>query len=1548
MLIIMKKILSRIFSASLIAAVATTPALAQMAKKAGAATGAKANSAVTMQVTKAPAKGAKQSSKFMEMFKTRSLANTGSKGLKSAQTGAVSLKSTKQLAPAKEAGAMPEMNGMIIFNDDIAAKNSEAGLYKIPSNGTDAPEVIVPGFSAYGGVCVDGIYYATGYTTFFGYIMTIDYYVVDVDSEEIVAHLDLDDMSGMCSSMAYDKTTGTVYAFGFNADASAINFQKLNLGTTGVSVDVIASADRNWNSIAFDKEGQLWGISYVMEGDNVGMSTLCKIDKTTGAVTEVGETGVKPQYMSSSVIDPESGRMFWNVCPADETGSMYEVDMTTGAASFLYQLKYNDEIMGMYIPGPAAEDKAPAECKNVSINFEDGSLNGTCTLTTPATLFDGTQGSGELIISVMANGDQIGYAEAAWNSSVTIDLDMSTMGRGLYDFLVFASNEVGMGPRTKVKGVYVGPDSPVATTATLKYENGNMEVSWLPVTESVNGGYMDLSKLSYTVKDADGNVKAEGLTTTSWSEAVAEPEDLTTFQYQVEVVCDGIASTPALTNLIVLGSVNPPYTSNYEENGLEGWTILDNNGDGKAWSVSGSAIRMAYNSDVDMDDWAITMPIKLEAGKAYSFSFDTWAQSANYPETLEVKFGKENTAAGMTETLLEPTEVAVVKADAIHVDKMIVPAESGIYYVGFHGISAADTYYLYVGDFTIGEGVSALAPGEGKIAAVANPNGETKAAVTVTFADKTLNGQTLSSLTKAEVYRDEELIKTYENPAVGGVESFVDELELDGFATYDLVCYNAEGKGIKASTTVFVGFDKPEAVAAASIANTSNPGEVTVTWSPVTLDVNGKTYPAGAVKYKLATYETTGWVPFTEELDGTSYTYQAVAAGEQDFVQVAVFPFYNDVNGSGAVTDMIPSGTPYDGIDETFADGTLNYIWGLNSAATEFGAGGGSADICTSANFDGIDGVDGDNGYVNLKGSNLNSSILFFSGMVSLDQMVNPGFTFYVYNINDGTNPNINLIDVYVKDLSTDNADWVLLKSAQINELCGAASASEIGEEGWGKVSVNLSSYANKTIQVGVESVVKYYTNNFIDNLKVGSILGHDLKAKGIAAPSKVKAGQAYDVTVTVANEGAQTADAYSVELYADEELVATKSMTNLESGKSASVVFDREMSALATEPVSYYAKVIYAADENEANNQTKSITVDVVVSTLPAATGLTGSCSEGNVVLTWNEPNIEGGVGEPVTYDFEDGDAFASEYGDWTFVDVDGGEVGGFQNMDVPGITPGTTKGSFWVWDQSVAGNQTFEAHSGTKYLFALFMYDDSQSDDWAISPELDGSAQTISFYARSYSATYPEKISVYYSTSTSVEPADYVMVEGSTVNAVPGDWTLYEVSLPAGAKHFAIRSYATSSFMLMVDDVTFIPAEGSTANLEIAGYNVYRDGVKINSDLVQECTFTDSNVTEGQTYTYVVTVVYTERGESAASNEAVVTAQQGGVAAIGDGSLAIYAAKGGVVVLNAEGVNVTVASANGAVVFDGKGEAKTEISTGAGVFVVKAGNAVKKVVVK
>ena len=1435
-------------------------------------------------------------------------------------------------APADDA-TLPTLWGSVVYADDWNPDSAPFGLYSVPMSGASEFQLLQLGPDAtYGGTLVDETYYWCEVEAEGSKIIAIHYFGMDVNSGELVYH-----QTGDCYSvgMTFDHTTGQVYAIvvigreNHLATLSFVNgFSYTDLGAFKGDFD----PDLNeWNALACGKDGQLYGITYDYDEDLslVGCS-LCRIDKTDATVTKVGDTGVISEFMSGMVADPVSGRMFWSVSDY-VAGYLCEVDLNTGAATDIYDFPLNNQVVGMAIPGPKSEDGAPAAVQNATAEFLNGSLSGMVSFTAPSTLFDGTPATGALTYTVTANGLEVATGATSYGAPVSVELTMPEAG--LYTFEITVANKAGMmSPAAKIHNVYVGNDTPEATKATLVYEDGNMNLTWLPVTAAINGGYLDADAITYTVVrhagQDEGVTVASGIKVTSFSEPISEPESMTRFHYDVTVECNGMTSAAARSNTVTIGAIVPPYTADFL-NDFSDFTVIDGNGDGNAWELQPDGkVRVVYNKSVAMDDWLITPPIRLEGKVMYDVAASISANLGSYPEKMEIMSGKEPTAQAMTTTLMEPTVLTAPKNTPLEWSHVLIPEETGNYYIGFHGISDPDSFYLWVHSFSISKGGSALVPVAGQLTVTPGVSGARTAAVKFIVPDKAMDGSALTAITKAELSRDGQVIKTWENPVPGAELTFDDTLAQSGEYKYAVVCSNAAGEGAIASATVFVGVNLPAAVSNLYWTETANPGEVTISWDAVTNDISGNALDPSQVKYQVYTVNGIGErVALTDQITNTSYTYQAVPEGKQEFLQYAVFAYTESGEGEGAISNFDPSGTPYHEMTFSCYDDFDKY------ALSTSDEGGASWGVYNDSMLPGVTSCDGDDFFFGMYSQYLYRYADIMTGYIDLEGMENPSVSFYIYNaeLYQGA-PNIN--DVAVSVRVKGQREWTEIKKAVANQSAPL--------DGWGKVIAGLAEYAGKTIQVKFTGTANAGAYTYIDCLRVGTQLNRDLSLSLINAPAKVALGEEYTVTATVLNEGSDEANAYSVELYADDVLVDTKDCSALASGASVKVELKNVMSALATEPVSCFAKIVYAADQNVDNNQSDNVTIAPDAPAYPVVNDLAGSVNGDAVVLTWSAPDLSKAPGEAITQDFEDGDAFANTYGNWTFADQDGDPVGGFSQLEIPNIVSWETTGSFWVWDASVAGNATFAAHSGTKYLFSL--YTGMMTDDWAISPELDGSAQTVSFYARSYSSDFEEEIQVLYSEG-SIEPDDFIQVEG-VGGLVPHDWTLYKVELPAGAKHFAIRSHSIDKMMLMVDDVTYIPA-GAAHNLEIKGYNVYRDGVKLNEAVVEGTSYTDANVEDGKTYTYKVTVDY-NKGESAASNSAEVRYESSAVNAVGAGVAKIGVAGRSIVVTGAEGSDIMVYTADGKLVNAVRGEAKTVIPAAQGVYVVKTGDTVAKVVVK
>ena len=1527
----MKKNLTRFFSLMLAAATALSVAAGPLSRRVERQNAGMPG--LTAAVAPAPTASA---AKTGELPRPQ-VRNAAQNKLSTAVTAAeLKTKGTRKAvrATAKTAG-MPKLAGSVIWSESDDFTSS--GLYTVPTNASEQFTRLVKYANAhYGGVLVDNAYYTCRYLEYPGGSAYIFYTGYDMTTGQEFYEAT---SAYYTYSMTYDPTTGTVYAIA-NIDRHfvlvKITFDHEQGRVMLDPVDIITLDEYGlWNSIACDSKGQLWAIYSdlaIPESDDDPMvctgSTLYKLDKNTAVLTKVGETSYESLYSSDATFDLKTDRLFWTVSNSSDEGFLTEVDTTTGKANVIYVFPGNEEVCGLVIPTPEAEDDAPAVATNLRANFTGAALTGTIDFKAPATFFDGTAGSGQITYTVTANGQQLATGSTTFGAEVSAEVTVPAPG--FYTFIVRTSNNAGQSPATEITA-YVGADTPASTTVTAAYSNGVMNVSWLPVTTSINGGYVDPEAITYTVtRFPENTVVANNISATSFSESLSIPEKLTTYYYQVIASYAGFNSEPATSNTVPLGVVLPPFTATFDDS-LDGFTVVDANGDGQTWANNDGRARIIYNKSLDMDDWLISPAIKLSAGTLYTIAADFACGQASFAERIEVKLGTSTDPKDMTTVLLEPTTITQLRENPLAWSTIYKPESDGVFYVGIHGISNMNTFTLYADNFSISRLQSPDGPAAvSNLQAVPGLNGELTATISFTTPSKTLSGDELSAISKIELLRDGSLVNTWNNPAKNTAITYVDRPEEPDYYTYTVVPYSSVGNGGEASVEVYVGVGIPNAVDGVVALETGNPGEVTITWNAVTTTADSIPLDPSLVQYRVNRVINGNAIAITGMLSGTSYTYQAVEPGSQEFAQYALIAHteggYGDILNR-SLSANIPTGTPYNGLTLTSQDDIDKYLLGINSR------GGGAWGVYDNTL---LPAQDADNRVFAMYAPFENGYGDLYTGLVSLANFANTTLSFYTYNIGLGA-PGADINELTVSVRETGTTDYVDLKTVVIGETGP--------ENSWNRIIVDLSAFAGKTIQINFYSIAKTASYTLIDNIKVGNLCANDVAVTELSAPESVVAGNDFTLDVTVNNEGTATTKDYTIEVYANKQLVASKQGPAISGGRSAIVEFDLTMSPLASGRVSYTAKAVMAGDENEANNQSKIISIGTVRSTLPEVSALTGAETDSAIKLTWSEPDFAAIPADAVTEDFENGLPFIARYGDWVFVDKDGVAVDGFSNIELPNIINGVTKGSFWIWDTNDvgSGNSYFQAHSGTKYLFALYRSDMGRADEWAISPELNGEAQTISFFAKSYSGDYLEQVKVAYSTG-SIEPDDFISVKNFV--GLSNEWTRYEFKIPEGAKRFAINSCATNAFMLMVDDVTYIPANAPHST-QFKSYDVYRDGLRINADPVSTCEYADTNVEDGKTYEYRVVAVYS-KGQAAPSNAVSITYKKTSINEIGSEAIAIATGMGSIVVSGAQAEQIVVYAVDGKTIYSGKGSAITTIPVQTGIYVVKAGAAVKTVSVK
>lgn len=255
-------------------------------------------------------------------------------------------------------------------------------------------------------------------------------------------------------------------------------------------------------------------------------------------------------------------------------------------------------------------------------------------------------------------------------------------------------------------------------------------------------------------------------------------------------------------------------------------------------------------------------------------------------------------------------------------------------------------------------------------------------------------------------------------------------------------------------------------------------------------------------------------------------------------------------------------------------------------------------------------------------------------------------------------------------------------------------------------------------------------------------------------------------------------------------------------------------------------------------------------------------------VTLGWNNPEPMNGYFD----DFESHDDFVINSPGtvgWCYLDVDQALTYAPQACVFPNMGQ---KMAFIVLNPSHTSpawnNPAVAPFSGDKLLASFTV--DGGNNDWMISPELHFDQEfQISFRAKTYHENYGlERIRVGYST-TGRQPSDFVFVSQGQYEEIPLEWTLKSYTIPAEARYVAINCVSYEAFILLIDDIfigTNVIRPRAVADNPLIGYHVYRDGSRVDDELVTEMTYTDL-VPEYKEYEYTVKAVYENTGESETS---------------------------------------------------------------------------------
>ncbi len=1405
------------------------------------------------------------------------------------------------------------------WNDDTGAQK---GIYSIPTDGTSTTPTVVK---------LDEIFTECGYAVgmpdkylfaqvmkTYGVIMSLTQYTYNTADWSPLSTLkgDITSRNFSASDAAYNPVTTEVYGSVLDIKANTWGLYRI---TTEDKLEFkkIASLDKPFVAMSFDNAGKLYAVTE--DGKFI------TYDLITKSASEIASGMSLSTKYTSGTIDNTQGKFYYAVCNDNES-ALCSIDLATGAIAKLYDFANGEEFVGMYIPSASPSGVLPDVAQNLALSFEGGSLTGKITFDCPKNNTDGSAGEGEVTYTVYAGINKTAEGKSAYGESVSADVEVPANGE--YTFTVRVSNATGEGAAAKISK-WVGNDVPNKITSAPKvtYANGKATITWSAPYQSVgvNGGYVDKNKYTYTVvRNNDGKLVAENTPDRSAVDEFEAPEDLTMFTYDVTVNYEGGSSEPTTSATLALGSIRPPFAVDFTSDPMSFFTTLDANKDYKTWSYSSvyKRVHISTNKDKAMDDWLFTLPLNLKSGHAYNFSFDTFGGAANMVQTMEVFLGTAPEVDAMTTlTIMEKQDYTNVEKTPLTVVYDIEVPQDGLYYIGFHALSEANQNYICLNNIKIAAGTSLDSPAPvSDFVVTPAMNGDLKAEISLVAPTKTFRGSALESLTAIEVRCGDELVKKFENPKPGETCTYTHVLEKGGQTDYIAVAINDKGESQEAAASAFVGHTVPYAPATASMVENS-PGNVTFTWSEVTTDANGKTLDPATITYAVMELDqdTYSWVARAEGISGTTHTMQIrKATEEQDFLSLAIGADNSFGRSKYRAVEQVPVGVPYElPFIESNAGNRLTHTFLTKKLA---GEGYVRWNQGNNSSVQGMIPSDGDGGYLYMTGEQVGDKSALVSGKISLEGAKKPVMSVaYVHFANDRNKVGINII---CDGVETPLDEW---------ETNGTSAA-------WARRNMSLEKYVGKTIQFVLYGEIQTSKSVFVDCIEIIDYPQKDIAISGISAPATLQSGQSDVVKVLVENKGLDAISDYKVTFYVNGEVVSSQASA-AELPFRGQVVYSCPISAtpLSDSEYNVYAEVVCAGDLVADNNKSKEVTVEVLLPTLPAPENLVAKLdASGKAVnLTWSDAADLSLSATAVTEDCEALESFAvSGMGEWTSIDADKSISQQFNSLNVPHM--GSEAFGFMVFDVSDSQfNSTFNARSGNKYFMA-FTNEAAACDDWLISPELSGKAQTVSFYARSYNPNSPESFEILYST-TGKEIADFKVAK--VYNNIDYTFQQYAVELPEGATYFAIRCVSKNGVMFIVDDITFSPK----GELNVVGYNVYRDGSLVKSG-VSAKEYTDA-IDQLGSYVYNVTAVY-NYGESKASNAAGVVLS--GIEDTAVGAVKVSVVGRAIVVTGAAGDEVEIYNPAGTRLFSETSSGYSRYEATQGVYLVKAGANTYKVAVQ
>lgn len=508
---------------------------------------------------------------------------------------------------------------------------------------------------------------------------------LNTNTLELVKVADFTETLPIFPDLSYDYANSRMLAIASEYSTIDSYLYEIDLAT-GITKRLASYPSKRFYTIACGAEGDIWTID--VNGH------LWRINPDY-SLYYVGNTGYATKYMCSMDFDRTGHNLYYVPCDANVTSTLLSIDLRNGAATKIDQagLARSAEIQCLSIEYIKAPEEAPTPISEWTVTPTSSGLE--MKWTNPAKSEAGTTLNALEAVELYCDGTLLKTYNPT-PGTVTSD-KIKGLATGMHLFKLIAKAN-GKNSELREMTAWAGADVPAApkNVKVQRVDDSSANLSWEAPTEGLHKGWLDPDNIKYRISRiamASGDsvvvekVYRKGLEYTDVSLTVGGR-----YHYTVQSLAEDYGGMNYSDTIYLGPPLEVPYSCAFETSDEYAlWKTYDRDGDGRVWQEMvywPYVVNFSSFCQSAVDDWIISPPIRLEAGKQYYLY--CWVYSGlgeDYPKTLDITIGSDQTPESQS---VVRTIDFNTKTDH-YLRAAYTPQTSGVYHVGVRDRSVRST-----------------------------------------------------------------------------------------------------------------------------------------------------------------------------------------------------------------------------------------------------------------------------------------------------------------------------------------------------------------------------------------------------------------------------------------------------------------------------------------------------------------------------------------------------------------------------------------------------------------------------------------------------------------------------------------------------------------------------------------------------------------------------------------------------------------------------------------------------------------------------------------